>query len=61
MREADEAFFRELEELSCSKVQVLMGYYSDVNGLLQGQQQGSADLEVADDNCLIKMIEVPAR
>lgn len=53
MSEVDEAFFRELEELSCSEVQVLMGYYSDVNHLPEGQQQGSGDLEVAGDNVLI--------
>lgn len=44
MCELDEAFFRELEELSCSKVLVLMGDYNDVNDLLEGQQQGTRDL-----------------
>lgn len=44
LSELDEAFFRELEELSCSKVLVLMGDYNDVNDLLEGQQQGTRDL-----------------
>lgn len=37
-----------------------MGYYSDVNDP-KGQEQGSGDLEVAGDNFLLQMIEVPAR
>lgn len=41
------------------KVQVLMGCYSGVNNLLEGQQQGSG-LEVAGDT-LIQMTEMPAR
>ncbi|RMC00589.1 hypothetical protein DUI87_23206 [Hirundo rustica rustica] len=58
LNEVDEAFFRELEELSRSKIQVLMGYYSNVNDLLERQQQGSGDLEVAGDNFLVQMIEL---
>lgn len=43
------------------EVRVVMGWYSGVNDLLEGQQQASGDLEVAGDNFLIQMIEMPAR
>lgn len=40
----DEAFFRQLEEASCSQVLVLMGDYNDADNLLKGQQQSTSDL-----------------